>query len=57
MVSMGVLKSTDPYVNMVRLRNVIVHQYEEIDPAILYSLATTKLSDFRRFIDEISELE
>jgi len=57
LVSMGVLKSADPYVNMVRFRNVIVHQYEEIDPSILYTLATTKLSDFRRFIDEISEME
>jgi uncharacterized protein YutE (UPF0331/DUF86 family) len=57
LVSMGVLKSADPYVNMVRFRNVIVHQYEEIDPSIVYTLATTKLSDFRKFIDEVSELE
>lgn len=57
LVSMGVLKSADPYVNMVRFRNVIVHQYEEIDPLIVYTLATTKLTDFRKFIDEVSELE
>jgi uncharacterized protein YutE (UPF0331/DUF86 family) len=57
LVSMKILKSAKPYVDMVRFRNVIVHQYEEVDPSIVYALATTKLSDFRKFIDEISDLE
>jgi len=57
LVSMGVLASTEPYVGMVRFRNLIVHQYEEIDPSILYMLSTRKISDFRKFIDEISDLE
>jgi len=56
LVVMGVLKSSQPYVGMVRFRNLIVHQYEEVEPSILYMLATKKLSDFRKFIDEVSAL-
>ena len=53
LVSMGILKSKEPYVTMVRFRNLIVHQYEEIDPAIVYDIAKNRLDDFRRFRDEI----
>lgn len=56
LVSMGMLKSENPYIDLVNFRNIIVHHYEEVDPAIVYDLATNKLSDFRQFIDEISEL-
>lgn len=45
------------YVDIVRFRNLIVHQYEEIDPAILFDLAKNRLGDFRRFRDEIDALE
>jgi len=37
---------------MVRFRNLIVHEYETVDPALLYALATERLHDFRRFRDE-----
>ncbi len=53
---LGVIQSVEPYVEMVRFRNLIVHQYEEIDPEILYSIVSTKLDDFRRFRDEIDKL-
>lgn len=53
LVKLGVLKSVDPYVDMVRFRNFIVHQYEEIDPAVLYDLTTKRLDDFRKFRNEI----
>ena len=53
LVDLHVIKSDEPYVDMVRFRNMIVHQYEEIDPNILYVLATKKLVDFRRFRDEV----
>ncbi len=49
----GVIKSTEPYRSMVRLRSMIVHQYEEIDPKILYSIVTEKLDDFLLFRDEL----
>lgn len=54
---LGVLSSVDPYVDMVKLRNLIVHEYEEIDPALLYELATARLAVFRRFRDELDRME
>lgn len=53
LVRLGVLKSPEPYVRVVRFRNLIVHQYEEIDPALLFELVKTRLDDFRRFRSEI----
>lgn len=49
----GILKDADRYAEMVRFRNFIVHRYEQIDPQIVYSLAKSKLSRFRDFIDEV----
>ena len=46
-----------PEVDITRVRNLIVHQYEEIDPAILFDLAKNRLNDFRKFRDEIDTLE
>ncbi|MBE0536455.1 MAG: DUF86 domain-containing protein [Phycisphaerae bacterium] len=53
LVTLGILKSATPYTEMVRFRNLIVHQYEQIDPRLLYQLATEKLDAFRCFRDEI----
>ncbi len=49
----GVLKDAERYAEMARFRNFIVHRYEQIDPEIIYGLATNKLGRFRDFIDEI----
>ncbi len=49
----GILKDAGRYAELVRFRNFIVHRYEQIEPQIVYSLAKTKLSCFRDFIDEI----
>lgn len=57
LVRLGVLKSAQPYVNITRFRNLIVHQYEEIDPVILFDLSKKRLGDFRKFRDEIDALE
>ncbi len=57
LVRLSVLESAQPYVDIVRFRNLIVHQYEEIDPAILFDLAKNRLGDFRRFRDEIDAIE
>ena len=51
--SLGVIADAESYVGIVRLRNLIVHEYEEIEPRILFDLPTGRLSDFRRFRDEI----
>jgi len=53
LVAIGVIKSAQPYAEMVRFRNFIVHQYEEIDPAIIFDIAKNRLEDFRLFRDEI----
>jgi len=34
---------------MAKFRNVIVHQYEEIDPAIVASILRNNLSDFEKY--------
>lgn len=57
LVRLNVLKSAQPYVDIVRFRNLIVHQYEGIDPAILFDLAKNRLGDFKRFRDEIDAAE
>ncbi len=55
LVSLKILKSAEPYKEMVRFRNRIVHEYEAIDPAILFAIATEHHLDFRRFRDEIDQ--
>ena len=55
LVSLGVLKDGSPYVDVVRFRNLIVHEYEAINPEILYELATVRLGDFRKFRDELDK--
>ncbi len=56
LAALGAIQSAQPYAEMVCFRNLIVHQYEEIDPEILYSIVSKKLDDFRRFRDEIDKL-
>ncbi len=53
LVQLGILTQAEPYRSMVRMRNIIVHGYEDVDPEILYQAATEGLADFRRFRDEV----
>jgi len=53
LVLLKVLPAADPFRQMVRFRNLIVHQYEAIEPALLYELATSRLDDFRLFRDSL----
>ncbi len=52
-VQMGALSAYEPYHRMVQFRNFIVHNYEQVDDAILVSIINRRLSDFERFRDEI----
>lgn len=54
---LGVISSAETYSSIVRFRNLIVHEYEEIDPTILYTIVTTRLEDFHAFRDEIDRRE
>jgi len=53
---LGIIKSADDYRDMVKFRNLIVHQYEEIDPAIVFDIAKNKIGLFRKFRGEIDKL-
>lgn len=55
--TLGVIQNAKPYIGIVRFRNLIVHEYEEIDPSILFQLATNRLDDFLAFRDEIDRAE
>jgi uncharacterized protein YutE (UPF0331/DUF86 family) len=50
---MRVIQSAASYVPMVRFRNLLVHQYEQIDPAMVYGMAAKRLGDVEAFIQEI----
>jgi len=53
LVELQVLEKSEAYVQIVRFRNLIVHQYEEIDPAFVFDLAKNRVEDFYRFRREI----
>ena len=53
--SLGIINAAEPYRSMVRFRNLIVHEYEQMDPEILYKLVTRNLMDFRKFRDELDK--
>ena len=53
LAQLGVIESPKPYADIVRFRNILVHQYQDVDPGLVFDLATGRLADFRRFRDEI----
>ncbi len=53
LVELGVIQSAEPYAEIIRFRNFIVHQYEEIDSDILFDIVKTRLGAFRQFRDEV----
>lgn len=55
LVALKVLGSEAPFKRMVGFRNLIVHQYEVVDPELLFELATKRLDDFRLFIKTIDK--
>lgn len=55
-VKAGFLARETPYLQMIGYRNLLVHQYESLDPAITFEIATRRLADFRAFRDEIDRL-
>lgn len=49
----GVIRTFDDYVSMIKFRNFIVHHYEKIDIEIVYSILKNKLHLFTQFAEEI----
>ncbi len=43
----------EPLMKMAKFRNIIVHQYEKVDPEIVISILQRNIDDFQKFSDEI----
>jgi len=43
----------EPLVKMSKFRNIIVHQYEKVDPEIVISILQRNIDDLKKFSDEI----
>ncbi len=56
LVALGVLPTPEPFAEMVLFRNRIVHGYTDINPEMVYLIATTRQEDFRKFRDAIDRL-
>ncbi len=54
---LGVIADDETYIKMVRFRNLVVHNYDSIDPEILYNVIQKNLPDFKKFIQEINNYE
>lgn len=52
-VQMGILRSPDPYKQMVGMRNILVHRYEFVDPEKLKDIVNEHLDDFHQFKKEV----
>lgn len=52
-----VISSEEPYLKMIKFRNFIVHDYDKVDHAIVYSILTENLGDIRKFREEILNYE
>ncbi len=49
----GIIQHDETYIKMVKFRNFLVHNYDALDPEILYEIITKRLTDFERFKHEI----
>jgi len=52
-----VVSSEEPYLKMIKFRNFIVHDYDKVDNAIVFSILEKNLGDIRKFRDEILKYE
>lgn len=52
-IAMGVIADREPYRQMVRFRNFIVHRYERVDAEILAEMVNRRLEDFAQFRQEV----
>jgi uncharacterized protein YutE (UPF0331/DUF86 family) len=48
-----VISSEESYLRMIRFRNFIVHDYDKVDHAVVYSILKKNLDDIRKFRDEV----
>jgi len=43
------ISQSDPFAKMAKFRNIVVHNYEKIDPAIVVGILRNNLEDFETF--------
>ena len=46
-------ENLETYKKMARFRNLLVHLYDEVDDAVVYSIYRERVSDFKLFITDI----
>ncbi|PKL19440.1 MAG: hypothetical protein CVV49_01115 [Spirochaetae bacterium HGW-Spirochaetae-5] len=54
---LGVISGEEPFVSMVRFRNLIVHNYDSLDTSIMYDIVSKRLDDFRKFTEAVRNYE
>lgn len=54
-IQIGALSQTDAYRQIADFWSFIVHQYDQIDAAVLVDMVNRRLEDFEQFEREISE--
>lgn len=52
---LGLIASADRYIPIIRFRKLIVHEYDEIDPRIVYRALSTGIDDLKAFRDELDD--
>lgn len=53
--SLGVLKDASQYYPLVGLRNIVVHEYQVVDPKILEEVVNSQLGVLRSFAREVQD--
>ncbi len=56
LVILKVLEKAEPFNEMVRFRNRLVHMYDSIEPEVLYEIVTVYIKDIIRFKTAIETL-
>ena len=48
-------ETSEAFKSAIGVRNVLVHQYEAVDPEIIHKIIQNDLGDFDRFVSEVSD--
>jgi uncharacterized protein YutE (UPF0331/DUF86 family) len=48
-------KTADSFKSAIGVRNILVHQYEQVEPEVIYKIIREDLNDFDKFVVEVSD--
>lgn len=54
---LGVISGEEPFISMVRFRNLLVHNYDSLDASIMYDIVSKRLDDFKQFTEAVRNYE